>query len=176
MHTLTRLPTMGHCGSKFPETDSMLEAPVRYSVRRNTHKVLLLGAGNTGKSTIFKQVEVVYGRGENSLLHLRRVSYATSTGFCREARLSYVSTIWRNVIEAMQTLCVAAEARGDPVQAATAFELIKHTELVQTPMDPASLAVCMESLAACLSELWVDPAIQASWNRRSELQVSLPCT
>jgi hypothetical protein len=44
--------------------------------------------------------------------------------------------------------------------------LAQHTELVHTPMDPASLAVCMESLAACLSELWVDSRI----GRSSQLQ------
>lgn len=58
------------------------------------------GAGESGKSTIFKQMKILYG-----------------TGFKEEDRRQQVPVMHSNVISSMNTLIAAAEELELPVQA-----------------------------------------------------------
>lgn len=51
-------------------------------------KLLLLGAGESGKSTLFKQMITIYGK-----------------GFSESERRAYVPVIWSNIISSMKVLC-----------------------------------------------------------------------
>lgn len=62
-------------------------------------RVLLLGAGESGKSTIFKQMKII---------HLQ--------GFQPQEMLSYKPTIWTNIIRCMRSLVQASHALNIPIQ------------------------------------------------------------
>mmetsp|Transcript_3540 Transcript_3540/g.4381 ORF Transcript_3540/g.4381 Transcript_3540/m.4381 type:complete len:171 (+) Transcript_3540:127-639(+) len=55
------------------------------------HKLLLLGAGESGKSTIFKQLSCIYGE-----------------GISIDDRRGYVQTVHSNTIQAIKKLCKAS--------------------------------------------------------------------
>jgi hypothetical protein len=55
---------------------------------QQVNKLLLLGAGESGKSTLFKQMISIYGK-----------------GFSDEERREYIPIIFTNIIGAMKTLC-----------------------------------------------------------------------
>jgi len=81
---------MGICNPKEPQSsvDDDDDDEKKYK------KLLLLGAGWSGKSTVFKQMKVTYGQ-----------------GFSDEERKSLRWTIYQNVYQAMKTLC--EENRGE---------------------------------------------------------------
>jgi len=56
------------------------------------HKLLLLGGGESGKSTLFKQMITIYGQ-----------------GFPEGERKTFRSVIFNNTINAMKTLCEQSE-------------------------------------------------------------------
>jgi len=109
---------------------------------------LLLGAGESGKSTIAKQVK---------LIHL--------TGFSEAEIDSYKSTIYMNIISSMQTLIQAANDWG--------MEFTKEgkdsTYLLQnTTPDALTDADVVEAV----KYLWVkEKAIKDAWKRSNEIQI-----
>lgn len=68
----------------------------KHNADRNTvQKFLLLGTGESGKSTLFKQLTQIYGE-----------------GFSAEERKPFVKTIFKNTVTSMQTLVREALSRG----------------------------------------------------------------
>lgn len=147
---------MGVCASKLSaEEKAALEQSRKIDTTNATDhmkeqdkvKLLLLGAGESGKSTIFKQMKILYGQ-----------------GFSEEERMSFRRYVWGNVIEAIKAVCEAADTFGlkDAVISKEAYELVMqaqaHEEL--TP-----------ELGQAIAQLWADPAIQQTWERRSQFQV-----
>ncbi|GMH84918.1 hypothetical protein TL16_g10068 [Triparma laevis f. inornata] len=110
-------------------------------------KLLLLGAGESGKSTIFKQMKVLYGKPLDD-----------------EERRQMTPVVYSNTISAMkilvdQTLNYAFE--GD-VMAKDAFTKIKHSSDTQEIDEETGNAV---------KALWADPGIQKTWEKRSDFQI-----
>ncbi|GMH81662.1 hypothetical protein TrVE_jg3078 [Triparma verrucosa] len=110
-------------------------------------KLLLLGAGESGKSTIFKQMKVLYGKPLDD-----------------EERRQMTPVVYSNTISAMkilvdQTLNYAFE--GD-VAAKDAFTKIKHSSDTQEIDEETGNAV---------KALWADPGIQKTWEKRSDFQI-----
>ena len=112
-------------------------------------KLLILGAGESGKSTLFKQMKILYG-----------------TPFTSEEAIYIKAVIHENVLEAMQTLITNLEnfdeTRGLEVGCQDALELVRAAE-VDEPID--------EELGNALQALWKDPAIQAMWKLRGRVQL-----
>jgi len=149
---------MGACGSSAtPEQKAALKASQELDKKNAGEwakdnqkiKLLLLGAGESGKSTIFKQMKVLFGQ-----------------GFLDEERRDWLPKIQLNTIQAMKAICNAVIAfRLDGTIGAAAkgsFEM-----LCEVP----ERATFSEELAAAIKLLWADPAIQATWERRNEFQV-----
>lgn len=112
-----------------------------------TIKLLLLGAGESGKSTIFKQMKLLYGRGFND-----------------DDRRDWVPKIHMNTISAMRDICLAANQLGlkQHVLDHAAFNfLLEMTE--RTTMTP--------DISLAIKSLWSDPGIQQAWEHRSDYQV-----
>lgn len=125
------------------EVDKMLEDAQEHE--KYTYKILLLGAGESGKSTVVKQIKMLYKLG----------------GSQREIQ-EYILAIRRNVIEAVQILLEASKTLGVPLgNSALQDDFDKVLAL-----DPGTFLT--EELGLKIENLWKDTGIQTVFSRRDE--------
>lgn len=103
------------------------------------------GAGESGKSTIFKQMRILYG-----------------TSFSDQDRANHVGFVCSNTIASMKALIEAAEGFGFEINAEDAAEAIKDLS-EETKID--------HETAEQIKTLWSDPGIQNAYSRRNEFQL-----
>jgi GTPase SAR1 family protein len=112
------------------------------------NKLLLLGAGESGKSTLFKQMIQIYGK-----------------GFPVEERKTYISVIYNNIVASMKTLVQQSKIYGpvgpeaDP-SARYVDQELKGDEEID------------EKVGAHLKILWRDKGILATYDQRSKYQLT----
>ncbi|XP_026215654.1 guanine nucleotide-binding protein subunit alpha-12a [Anabas testudineus] len=136
------------------EIDAML-ARERRAVRRLV-KILLLGAGESGKSTFLKQMRIINGH-----------------EFDQKALLDFRDTIYENILKGMRVLVDARDKLGISWQSC---ENEKQGMLVMswegrvgaTGVEPSEFQLYVMALSA----LWADTGIQEAYARRSEFQLS----
>jgi len=110
-------------------------------------KVLLLGAGESGKSTVIKQLKLIYQRKDMN----------------DKWFMSWVPILHGNTFQCMQTLIQTTEKFG--YKFADAFaEYAQRISEVKIEEEP----LLTEALANEIDELWKHEAIQKTWQRRSE--------
>jgi len=110
-------------------------------------KLLLLGAGESGKSTIFKQMKILFGM-----------------PFSKEESQHATPMVYNNIVTSMKIICEHCEELGllGQVKAKTEYdEFMKVND--EADVDP--------QLGAIIKLLWNDEGIQATWARRSEFQI-----
>ena len=131
-----------------------IDAQMRSDFRQEQDcvKLLLLGAGESGKSTIFKQLQIIYG-----------------TGFSSHEKQLFQAKIYENVMSAIQALCQAVRDLG-LVSLTDADTMQVMERVLGYSIDDASLGDNPE-LVGDIQRLWSDPAIQQAWQRRSEFQI-----
>ncbi|KAG9045364.1 guanine nucleotide-binding protein subunit alpha [Tulasnella sp. UAMH 9824] len=114
--------------------------------------ILLLGAGESGKSTVLKQMKLMYD-GE----------------YTDQERLAYKEIIFANVVQCMSVVLQSLEGLGLAIQ--TANE--PHAEVV-TSGDQSSLGEdhLSQPLSEALIRLWRDPAVVAAVGRSKEFQLN----
>jgi len=119
---------------------------------KNIHKLLLLGAGESGKSTLFKQVNSLYGK-----------------SLSEEERRSYTNAIRNNTIQAMKMLVdrLPVLAQKDPKCILLAESDRARAVLDATKQDD-KLTV---EVATAIADLWRDPGIRAAFAHKSLLQI-----
>ncbi|KAL4624415.1 guanine nucleotide-binding protein subunit alpha-12 [Arapaima gigas] len=134
------------------EIDAML-ARERRCVRRLV-KILLLGAGESGKSTFLKQMRIIHGK-----------------EFDQKALVDFRDTIFENIIKGTRVLVDARNKLGIPWQNS---ENEKHGMFVMAfenkagvPVEPSTFQLYVPALEA----LWRDAGIQEAYGRRSEFQL-----
>ncbi|XP_029940394.1 guanine nucleotide-binding protein subunit alpha-14-like [Salarias fasciatus] len=122
----------------------------KHNFRREL-KLLLLGTGESGKSTFIKQMRIIHGSG---------YSEADRKGFTRLVFQNILKAV-QSLIEAMQTLRLHY---GDEHNARHAEKLSQvETTLVST----------LESWQAhAIKSVWTDHGIQKCYDRRREFQLS----
>ncbi|XP_030285878.1 guanine nucleotide-binding protein subunit alpha-12a [Sparus aurata] len=136
------------------EIDAML-ARERRAVRRLV-KILLLGAGESGKSTFLKQMRIINGQ-----------------QFDKKALLDFRDTIYENILKGMRVLVDARDKLGISWQSC---ENEKQGMLVMSwegrvggsGVEPSEFQLYVMALSA----LWADTGIQEAYARRSEFQLS----
>jgi len=111
-------------------------------------KLLLLGAGESGKSTISKQMKII---------HLK--------GFTQDELISYKPIIHVNILESIKALVIASQKFGYDLESqnhniANQFANMNVLESEFTPQQAASI-----------KQLWKDGAIQKAWERANEFQL-----
>jgi len=114
---------------------------------QQVNKLLLLGAGESGKSTLFKQLNSIYGRGLSDV-----------------ERKNYAAVVHSNTVYCMQQLINASTtAVGAPVECQDSFSFVKRMG-PDTPLDPVNVEH--------FKNLWRDPGIQHTFTNRSKFQIN----
>jgi len=142
---------MGACGSCAPGKDACaaeIAEKMERAAETKRMKILLLGAGESGKSTIFKQMRILYGKG----LH-------TSPDENERWKISIFITILSN----FKVLLKNVESFDDKSLEKIADEVREihygHHEEIDS------------SVADKLKALWNDPGTQRAWHKRETFQV-----
>lgn len=115
------------------------------------YKILLLGTGESGKSTIIKQMRILYGR--------RKYEEADRLRF-RELVYRNMLTAMRNIVDAMSRFDLELE---DSTLEDKAYEL---QDLDIGGVDS------LKEWGDTLKRLWSDPGVQEAYRRRNEYQLS----
>jgi len=114
-------------------------------------KLLLLGAGESGKSTVAKQMKII---------HLQ--------GFSNEERLTYKSIIYNNVVMSMKSLVMAANELGIPL-GHSVNDSAERLRSIDSQSFPGTLS---PEMAADIRNLWSDHGIKKAYSRQSEFQLN----
>eukprot|EP00606_Chrysophyceae_sp_TOSAG23-5_P000895 GSChrysophyteH2.ASY1.ANO1.1736.1 assembled CDS len=108
------------------------------------HKILLLGAGEAGKSTVLKQIKLL-----------------SKVPFTERELEEYTVNIRRNVIEAIQTLLLVGGELGEELDNTALMddvEKILEMELFDAQLTP--------ELASTIAMLWADKGVQRVYEQR----------
>eukprot|EP01083_Nonionella_stella_P149413 474537_1 len=153
---------MGHCCSA-RSNQSILEEQLNATVDRElvfsikagtrTKKVVLLGAGNSGKSTFFKQLKTIHG-----------------TGFTDTDRLAFKKHITHQIIQDMKRMIYFAEEmlEEDPQQYAhfkLSDDTIEPRNHLKNAHDDTFLT---DKIIKYIEILWADQGIRYLWNERDQ--------
>lgn len=132
------------------EIDKMLEKD-KQKLRRQV-KLLLLGAGESGKSTFLKQMKIIHG-----------------LKFEPELVKEYQLVIYNNIVRGMKVLVDARDKLNigwqDPKNVDHAYLLMKLDSNLQIECK------AFTHLSPALFSLWKDSAIKRAFERRSEFQL-----
>jgi len=111
-------------------------------------KMLLLGAGESGKSTIFKQMKVI-----------------NKDGYTKKELMEFVGIVHSNVCTSMKSMLGAFEKLGETMpDDIKALELEFEAATADDKLDPAA--------AAIIKKLWENAKIQDLFTRRNEFQLN----
>eukprot|EP01083_Nonionella_stella_P008295 23869_1 len=121
------------------------------NIDHQTRKLLLLGAGSSGKSTILKQMRYLY------LYH---------RGYPEDDLRKYRDIVYENLIHILSTLagnCVALKYENEEANK-------EHiARLINSDVKSALLGFeTNEELKTCLSAVWADSGIKKTFDRRHE--------
>lgn len=114
--------------------------------------MLLLGAGESGKSTFLKQMRIIHG-----------------VNFEPELVREYQQVIYQNLIKGMQVLVDARQKLGIEWRDPT---LQKHADHILNLGNLSAIdAQSFRENAAVLRQLWTDAAVRDAYDRRREFQI-----
>ncbi|CAM9974992.1 guanine nucleotide-binding protein G(i) subunit alpha-2-like [Lethenteron reissneri] len=115
-------------------------------------KLLLLGAGESGKSTIVKQMKIIH-----------------EAGYSPEECRQYAAVVFSNTIQSIVAIVRAMASLkvsfADPACAEDARRLLAL-------VDAQEEGVLSPELAAVVQRLWADPGVQACFGRSREYQLN----
>ncbi|XP_055350863.1 guanine nucleotide-binding protein G(q) subunit alpha-like [Paramacrobiotus metropolitanus] len=118
---------------------------------RREIKLLLLGTGESGKSTFIKQMRIIHGQ-----------------GYSAEDRRGFIRLIYQNIFLSMQTMIKAMETLGInfriPDNAGNA-QLVKQ-------IDYETVSTFESPFPEAIKSLWGDAGIQEAYDRRREYQLN----
>ncbi|ODV91873.1 hypothetical protein CANCADRAFT_42505 [Tortispora caseinolytica NRRL Y-17796] len=111
------------------------------------YKVLLLGTGESGKSTILKQMKILHQH-----------------GYSQEERALYRPSIFKNVLDCAKTLATAMKTfEIEPQQQEVDLDFILDAQIDADPNIPLD-----SLLANKIKLMWTDPAMATVLDRRNE--------
>ena len=147
---------MGAClSSGSAEARAAAKASREIEKMMNTHfeldnskvKLLLLGAGESGKSTIFKQMRVLFG-----------------APLTEDEKQQITPVVYNNTLSSMKLLCAETRKMGYEEDVVAKDKLAFLTDLDdQCDIDA--------EIGAAIQELWADPGVLQTWKRRAEFQI-----
>lgn len=117
---------------------------------RQINKLLLLGAGESGKSTIFKQMISLYGE-----------------GFTEDVRQSYTQLIHNNILDSIRTLVTYSDKLGE-----SQCVVKEENEAAKAKIaDLKGYMVIDSDIARCVKQLWEDEGVQNTYALRARFQL-----
>jgi len=120
-------------------------------IDRNRIKLLLLGTGESGKSTIFKQMKILYG---------------AHHGYTKEERERFTTVVYVNIIINVKTVLEHSRTMSplsDPALRNKIDDFLQISDTKDVKFDKAT--------GDLILQFWNDPGFQETWMRRSEFQV-----
>lgn len=153
---------MGLCNSENVDPEEMKRKKEEKKQNRNieevmlgehtedqaTSKLLLLGGGDSGKSTLFKQMIQIYGQ-----------------PFTTKQRMEYKGIIYNNVMNSIKTLCDMSPEYGSPISEANK----SHHLMIENLSEVCYLTA---EVVTGIKALWADPGIQATYTNRSRFTLN----
>lgn len=125
---------------------------------KHIQKLLLLGAGDSGKSTIFKQIKLLF-----------------QTGFDDAELKSYIPIIHANIYQTIKILYDGvkelAQNENDSTKYAISDEKKEIGERLSEVGGRLDYPILTKDMAHEIEALWKDPAVQEAYSRCHELQV-----
>jgi len=132
------------------------------SMAQTIFKLLLLGSGDSGKSTMFKQTRTLWG-----------------PGFSDDDRAQYISVIFANILYCCKTLCEHVPkfggllTEGGKESAKVIGEIKGGSDLHG---DAEDVFVLPPELVPHIKTLWADPGIKKTFDNRNEFQLPDSCS
>jgi len=152
---------MGNCMAMDEETkrDREISRNLKkdFKLTANVAKLLLLGTGESGKSTIVKQMKIIHGTQDSE-----------KEGLTEEDRKAQVEVIKNNVLDSIEALINAAEEFGYKYSESEAEEAKKR--VVAALESPERLSLYTSQVAKDISLLWNHPTTVESVKRKNEFQ------
>lgn len=150
---------MGVCGSKLSEEEKRSRALNQQIDRQNKNdadteskkvKLLLLGAGESGKSTLFKQMKILYG-------------VTNGSGFTDTERANMKPVVHTNIITNMKNLLLECDTHTPVTDA--------NKDVTKEICTYQGTQVVDEAIAGKLSQAWADDGVKKTWANRGDIQV-----
>lgn len=151
---------MGACCAQGDARSRELEKKQKQDARQENKvkKLLLLGAGGSGKSTFFKQLRILHGTG---IKH-------------QEMENVYKQIVHSNVIVGMKQIIGAFQETKDDDSELSKFEIsdetLGHMKFIQD-FDEDNFVTHRDGVQAAISHLWAHKAIQHVWAKRAKHQI-----
>uniref|UniRef100_A0A673KXF5 Guanine nucleotide-binding protein subunit alpha n=1 Tax=Sinocyclocheilus rhinocerous TaxID=307959 RepID=A0A673KXF5_9TELE len=118
---------------------------------RRELKLLLLGTGESGKSTFIKQMRIIHG-----------------SGYSEEDRRSFTKLVYQNIFTSLQAMIRAM----DTLQIHYKYERNKANANIVREADVEKVFLFVSPYVDAIRSLWNDPGIQECYDRRREYQLS----
>ncbi|XP_003742733.1 guanine nucleotide-binding protein subunit alpha-11 [Galendromus occidentalis] len=155
--TRSTLDMITCCLTEEEKTKRSINKAIEEQLRRykkqdyNELKLLLLGTGESGKSTFIKQMRIIHGR-----------------GYTEKDRAQFARIVYQNIFMAMQSLIDAMKLLG--IQYA-ARERLADANLISA-IEYRTVSTFGEPYVQALKKLWDDPGIKECYARRREFQLT----
>lgn len=117
-------------------------------------KILLIGSGESGKSTLFKQLRLIHGM-----------------DFTQDDAISHRDIIRSNVILSMKALISGAKKLDIPFTEESHIDLFKKFDQYDTGFISNTAENWKENIADEILELWKDKSVLEAYKRRNEFQL-----
>ncbi|KTW29418.1 guanine nucleotide-binding protein subunit alpha [Pneumocystis carinii B80] len=121
-------------------------------IMRNEIKMLLLGAGESGKSTILKQMKLIH-----------------EGGYSVEERESFREIIYSNTIQSMRVILEAMEVMDIPLGNSKNME---YVQIILSQPNQIEGDVLPQEIGEAVISLWKDTGVQECFRRSREYQLN----
>ncbi|XP_044023276.1 guanine nucleotide-binding protein subunit alpha-11b isoform X1 [Siniperca chuatsi] len=148
---------MACCLSEEAKESKRINAEIDKQLRRDKRdsrrelKLLLLGTGESGKSTFIKQMRIIHG-----------------AGYSDEDKRGFIRLVYQNIFTSMQSMIRATETLKIPYK----FEQNRSNAMLVKEVDIEKINGFDHPYIVAIKSLWADPGIQEAYDRRREYQLS----
>ncbi|XP_066591425.1 guanine nucleotide-binding protein G(q) subunit alpha isoform X4 [Prorops nasuta] len=148
---------MACCLSEEAKEQKRINQEIERQLRRDKRdarrelKLLLLGTGESGKSTFIKQMRIIHG-----------------SGYSDEDKRGFIKLVYQNIFMAMQSMIRAMDLLKIQYAQSTNIE---NAELVRS-VDFETVTTFEVPYVQAIKDLWADAGIQECYDRRREYQLT----